>query len=78
MNQISPKKLLHSKWTSVGEDIEGIALRGKEKHFTVVKVAYDDNKRVTECKIESVMSRRVFDINWKNLKQSTLWKQGWV
>ncbi len=52
-------------------------LRKLEKHFAVTKVVYDEDKRVVECNIEAIMTRRVFDIDWRNLKDSLRWQQGW-
>lgn len=70
MNKISHKSLLHSKWTKVD-------VQNKEKHFVIIKVAYDEEQRVTECIIEAVMSRNQYEINWYDLKNSQCWIVGW-
>ena len=77
MNQINPKKLLHTKWTALPKNKELLELRKLEKHFTVVKVKYDDDQSVLECRIEAVMTRRCFQIDWRSLKNTDLWQQGW-
>ncbi len=70
MNRISPKALLHSKWTK-------IAVKHKEKHFMITQVTFDDDQAVIECIIEAVISKNDYEINWRDLKDSTLWKIGW-
>ena len=69
-NPISPKKLLHSKWTAVNP-------ANKERHFMVVKVTYDDHKNVEQCVIEAVLTEREMDINWRDLKNAEHWQTGW-
>lgn len=71
MNQINPKKLMLSKWTAVNP-------QNKEKHFIVSKVKFDDENNISLCLLEAVMSNRETNIDWKELKNSTQWKQGWV
>ena len=71
MNKINPKKLLHSKWTAA-KPIH------KEKHFMVTLVKFDDENNITKCVLEAVMSNREAHIDWKQLKNSAHWKQGWV
>ncbi|WP_395338368.1 TIGR02450 family Trp-rich protein [Ningiella sp. W23] len=53
-------------------------LRKKEKHFIIVKVEFDDDGKVVECLLEALLSRRHFAINWRDLKNSSQWVQGWV
>jgi tryptophan-rich hypothetical protein len=77
LNNINPKKLLNTKWTAQAKTKEQMQLRKLEKHFAVTKVVYDEDKRVVECNIEAIMTRRVFDIDWRNLKDSLRWQQGW-
>lgn len=71
MNQINPKKLKLSKWTAVNP-------KNKEKHFIVSKVVFDEENNVSLCLIEAVMSNKESSIDWKALKNSDHWKQGWV
>ena len=70
MNKISPKALLHSKWTKID-------VINKEKHFTITKVNVDEDQRIIECIIEAIMSHNEYEINWRDLKNSQLWKIGW-
>ena len=70
MNRVSPKALLHSKWTK-------IMIKNKEKHFIITKVTFDEDQAVIECIIEAVISKNDYKINWRDLKNSTLWKIGW-
>ena len=70
INSINPRKLMNSKWTAVKP------VR-KEKHFIVTEIEFDDEGAVTTCMIESVMSKRVANIQWKELKNQDQWIQGW-
>lgn len=67
---INPKKLLGSKWTSVSPT-------NKEKHFVVTEVEFDDVGQVLSCTIQAVYTHREQQINWRDLKNSLLWLQGW-
>ena len=71
MNSVNPKALLHSKWTK--QQVEN-----KEKHFVVTEVEFNENKKVVHCVIQAVISHNEYDINWRDLKNSKLWRQGWV
>jgi len=71
MNKISPKTLLHSKWTKK-------QVNNKEKHFIITKVEFDEEKNVIECIIEAVINNNVYEINWRDLKDSQQWSLGWV
>ena len=70
MNTINPKKLLNSKWTAV------TPLK-KEKHFIVSELDFDEDDVVILCVIEAVMTKRMMEINWDDLKDSSHWLQGW-
>lgn len=70
MNKVSVKALLHSKWTK-------ITVKNKEKHFIITKVSVDENQVITECLIEAVINHNEYSINWRDLKNSEIWKVGW-
>ncbi|MCE2570440.1 TIGR02450 family Trp-rich protein [Motilimonas eburnea] len=70
MNQISAKKLLHSKWTKVSPI-------NKEKHFIITEVEYDEDQKVVRCVIQAVYNQNEYDINWRDLKQPQQWRTGW-
>lgn len=70
MNKVSPKSLLHSKWTKV-------EITNKEKHFVITEVEFDDNNKVIHCVIEAVMSKNEYAISWRDLKDSKQWRIGW-
>ncbi|MFD2167403.1 TIGR02450 family Trp-rich protein [Thalassotalea euphylliae] len=70
MNQVASKKLLHSKWTHVTPV-------KKEKHFTIINVEFDDDGKVILCEIQAVLTHNIREINWRDLKDSKVWKQGW-
>jgi tryptophan-rich hypothetical protein len=73
MNAVHPKKLLLSKWTAV-------LPVGKQKHFLVSKVIEPDppEGKLEWVEIEAVHSGRTRRIGWRELRDSTLWRQGWV
>ena len=72
-NALSPKKLLHTKWTAV-------APRNKEKHFLVTKVIEPEppGSPVVSVEIEAVHSKRVQRLPWRALTDAGQWRQGWV
>lgn len=70
MNKISPKALLHSKWTH-------LQVSNKEKHFMVNLVKFDENQNVIECIIEAVFTKNEYSIDWRELKSADKWCIGW-
>jgi tryptophan-rich hypothetical protein len=61
-----------TKWTAVTPVV-------KQKHFLVTKVIQiepDDPIKMIE--IEAVYSKKVSQINWRDLMDETVWCQGWV
>jgi len=70
VNQINPNKLLNSKWTAVSP-------AGKERHFLVTEIEFDEDGTVLNCLIEAVISNRSEQIDWKQLKNQDIWLQGW-
>jgi tryptophan-rich hypothetical protein len=73
MNPLHPKKLLLTKWTAV-------APRNREKHFVVSRVAPPEEPGgpVPWVEIEAVHSGRSRRIAWRELRDSAVWRQGWV
>ncbi len=73
MNPLHPKKLLLSKWTAV----QPVA---RQKHFLVAKVIEPDEPEgpVLWVEIEAVHSGLSRRIAWRELRDSALWRQGWV
>ena len=71
MNRVSPKKLLHSKWTAV------TPVR-KEKHFLVTEVHEDEEGQPQQVTLEAVHSKREQVFDWRVLKDTDDWRQGWV
>ena len=73
INPVSPKKLLLSKWTAVTP-------QNKEKHFLVVAVITPETPEtpVTEIDLEAAMTGRVQRLLWRELKNASKWKRGWV
>jgi tryptophan-rich hypothetical protein len=73
MNPLNPKKLLLSKWTAVTP----IA---KQKHFLVSRVIQPEVETdpVELVEIESVFSKATQIIQWRELQNDEVWRQGWV
>jgi len=69
-NKINPKVLINSKWTKVD-------VSNKEKHFIITVIKFDEEQNVIECVIEAVMTKNEYAIDWRELKESTLWRTGW-
>jgi len=70
MNKVSPKALIHSKWTKVD-------VSNKEKHFIITVIKFDEDQKVVECLIEAVMTKNAYALDWRELKDSNIWKMGW-
>ena len=72
VNQLSPKKLLLSKWTAV----HPVA---KQKHFLVSKVITPDDPKenIQFVEIEAVYTKKVRQIPWRDLLNGEEWLQGW-
>lgn len=70
MTKINPKKLLNSKWTAVKPV-------NKEKHFMIIELKFDEEGEVIHCLIEAIISNRTEPIEWKMLKNTDVWLQGW-
>jgi tryptophan-rich hypothetical protein len=70
---ISPKKLLHSKWTAV-------SAVNKEKHFMIVKLIVPDaqNEPIALIALEAVHSKHIQTLPWQQLNDDKSWLQGWV
>ncbi|HYN60793.1 MAG TPA: TIGR02450 family Trp-rich protein [Rubrivivax sp.] len=73
MNAVHPKKLLLSKWTAV-------LPVGRQKHFLVSKVIEPEvpEGKLEWVEIEAVHSGRARRIGWRELRDSAVWRQGWV
>ncbi len=73
LNSLHPKKLLLTKWTAV----QPVA---REKHFIVCKVIAPDvpEAGIQWVDLEAVHSGRVTRIAWRELRDSSCWRQGWV
>ncbi|MDA0148037.1 TIGR02450 family Trp-rich protein [Vibrio sp. LaRot3] len=70
MNRINPAKLHNSKWTAIKPS-------KREKHFLVSAIAFEEDGSVSSCTLEAVLSKKEYSIDWKDLKDSEKWLQGW-
>ena len=65
MNRINPNKLLLSKWTAVKP-------RQKERHFMVTKLIRAENEEIIDCELEAVINNNLYEMDWKELKDTSL------
>ena len=70
MNQINPKKLLLSKWTAINPE-------KKELHFIVSKLLKNEDDDVIACRLEAVINKNNYEIDWQLLKNDENWLMGW-
>jgi tryptophan-rich hypothetical protein len=73
MNALNPKKLLLSKWTAV----KPVA---KQRHFLVSRVIKPElpTDPIEQVEIEAVFSKATQLIDWRELQDDAVWRQGWV
>lgn len=73
MNSVNPKKLHLSKWTAV-------APIGRNKHFLVAKVILPELPAlaIEWVELEAVYSKTITRMAWRELRDSSRWRQGWV
>lgn len=73
MNPVHPKKLLLSKWTAV-QPVD------REKHFLVARLLLPDDPAapLVWVELEAVYSGSRRTLAWRELKDVTRWRQGWV
>lgn len=73
MNPLHPKKLLLSKWTAV-------VPVARDKHFVVIKVLEPEQPGapVEWVELEALFSKRVQRLAWRDLRDTGVWRQGWV
>jgi len=72
VNNFNPKKLLNSKWTALNP-------QNKELHFIVVKLieSEEDESKIERCLLQSVMHKTDYEIACEDLKNGSVWQQGW-
>lgn len=73
MISIHPKKLLLTKWTAV----KPVA---RQKHFLITKVVLPEipEGKIEWIEIEAVSTRKAQRIRWQELRDESVWRQGWV
>ena len=73
MTALNPKKLLMTKWTAVTPV-------AKQKHFLVSRVIQPEQPTdpIKWVEVESVFSGAKQTIPWRDLRNDSVWQQGWV
>ncbi len=71
-NPLDPGKLMLTKWTAT-------LPQQQEKHFLVTGLLMPDppGTPVVHVQIEAVHSRRTRVIEWRELRDVAVWRQGW-
>ena len=59
-----------SKWTAIDP-------KKKERHFIVSELIKDPDDEIMGCKLEAVINKNVYEIDWKLLKDNQNWLMGW-
>ena len=70
MARINPEKLLMTKWTAVEP-------KRKERHFIVTKLIRATDETIVACELEAVINKNNYEIDWRELKNTKVWKMGW-
>ena len=73
MNPLHPKKLLLSKWTA------SVPI-AKQKHFLVSREIQPEHigDEIELVELEAVLSKATQVIDWRDLQDDGVWRQGWV
>ena len=73
MNQVNAKKLLMTKWTAA-------TVQGSEKHFIVTALVEPEapGGPIEWIELEAVATGASRRIAWRSLRDSAVWRQGWV
>lgn len=70
-NRFAKAKLPGSKWTAVHPE------KG-EKHFIVLNwVQYRPEEKPERLEIEAVLTHKIYEIDYRELKDEWRWKIGW-
>jgi tryptophan-rich hypothetical protein len=70
MNRLNPEKLLMSKWTAVQP-------KQRERHFIVNRLICNEDETIIGCVLEAVINNNNYEIDWRELQDSTRWLMGW-
>jgi tryptophan-rich hypothetical protein len=70
MARINPEKLLMTKWTAVEP-------KRKERHFIVTKLIRATDETIVACELEAVINKNNYEMDWRELKNTKVWKMGW-
>ncbi len=69
-HRLNPRKLLLSKWTAVQP-------QQREKHFLVTELIRDENEQVQQVELQAVLSKRTWQLDWRELQNVERWLMGW-
>ncbi len=70
-NTFNVNKLLLSKWTAK-------EVKYRQKHFLVTELIHDDTQqKVVACILEAVIDKQLYQIDWRELRNTDSWIQGW-
>ena len=86
---LNPKKLKHSKWTAVqphNKEKHFIVTRLIMPKLALIDIETKPNGQIidkinieiNEVELQAVYSGRSFILQWRDLKNSSQWLQGWL
>ena len=70
MNRLNPDKLLMSKWTAA-QPVR------RERHFIVTRLIRTGDETIIGCVLDAVINNNTYEIDWRELQDSTRWLAGW-
>ncbi len=59
-----------TKWTAVEP-------KRKERHFIVTKLIRETDETIVACELEAVINKNNYEMDWRELKDTKVWKMGW-
>lgn len=68
--KLNPRKLLLSKWTAAQP-------RNRERHFLVTELLRDEEDNILGVELQAVLTRRIQQLDWRQLLDTERWLQGW-
>ncbi len=61
-----------TKWTAVEP-------KRKERHFFVTKlIRAAKDETIIACELEAVINKNNYEMDWRELKDTKVWKMGWA
>ena len=49
----------------------------REKHFLVTELIRDEDEQVQQVELQAVLSKRTWQLDWRELQDAERWLMGW-